>query len=267
MAMKVMSFNIWSDAPRNSRWAARRDVIAGVMRAHQPDLIGLQEATLPMIRDLCERLPEYDWLGHGRDDGKESGEHTPVFYRRERFERLAGGSFWLAESCDLPGRGWDARCHRTVTWVRLHDREANAPVLHFNTHLDHLGRLARMKGAELLLHKVTELGGRDPVVVSGDFNCREASAPYRLLTGSLPLQGEQGKVERLRDALHESESPPEGPRKTYRGLLGLLGLGRIDYIFIKNALRVRRHRVLEEGAGASDHRAVMVELLRGASVV
>ncbi len=258
--MNVMTFNIWSDAPRNASWVRRRDRIADVLRRHEPDLAGLQEATRPMLHDLHERLPEYRWIGEGRDDGGERGEFTPIFFRDDRFALIEQGRFWLAAACDRPGRGWDAVCCRIVSWARLTERSSGRSVLHLNTHLDHLGRQARVQSAMLLLQKIDELAGGMPVIVTGDFNCRESSAPYRLLTGQLSFSTPSAATPGLRDTRYDSEQVPEGPRKTYRGLLGLLGLGRIDYIFVRNGLRTRRHVVLDEAAGASDHRPVLATL-------
>lgn len=258
--MKVMSFNIWSDAPRNRSWLARRERIADVLRRDGLDLAGLQEATVPMIRDLQARLPTFGWVGVGRDDGREAGECAPIFFRTDRFDLVDHGHFWLAEDCDRPGRGWDAMCHRVVTWARLSERRSGQIVTHFNTHFDHLGRRARVESALLLLRKVQQIGGADPVIVSGDFNCRETSAPYLTFTGRRPFQNPASTDFGLRDTRYDSEFPAEGPAKTFRGLLGMLGLGRIDYVFVRNGLRTLRHAVLDEARGASDHRPILVEL-------
>ena len=255
-----MSFNIWSDAPRNSSWARRRDRIAEVLRRDDLDAVGLQEATHLMIRDLHERLPQYAWVGAGRDDGDEQGECTPVFFREDRFALAAHGHFWLAETCDRPGRGWDAMCCRIVTWAQLDERATGRRVTHFNTHFDHLGRRARVQSAHLLLRKIEEIAGDRPAVLTGDLNCRDTSGPYFVLTGRQPFGDRSANAATLRDTRYDCAQPPEGPRRTYRGLLGLLGLGRIDYIFVKNGLRTQRHIVLDEAAGASDHRPVMAEL-------
>jgi endonuclease/exonuclease/phosphatase family metal-dependent hydrolase len=258
--MNVMSFNIWSDAPRNSWWVKRRDGIASVLRRDELDVVGLQEATMPMMRDLHERLPQYEWVGAGRDDGDQQGECTPILFRADRFTARGHGHFWLAENCDCPGRGWDAMCSRIVTWAQLEERGSGRRVTHFNTHFDHFGRRARVQSAHLLLRKIEEIADGGSVVLTGDFNCRDTSAPYFVLTGRQPFGGERVSAEMLRDTRHDSAQPPEGPRRTYRGLLGLMGLGRIDYIFVKNGLQTRRHAVLDEAVGASDHRPVMAEL-------
>ena len=213
-----------------------------------------------MIHDLQERLDGYRWVGVGRDDGKEAGEFTPIFFRADRWEIEEHASFWLAAVCDLPGRGWDAVCSRTVTWARLLDRDAKKHCFHFNTHLDHMGRNARSQSALLLLQKIHEIAHNEPVVVTGDFNCGDGSMPYQILTGKVPFPGEVNRYAPLRDAYYESEFPPEGPQKTYQGLMSWFGIGRIDYAFLKNGFATRRYAVLRDAGRASDHRPVLVEL-------
>src|SRR4051812_14428625 len=116
--MKVCTFNIWSDAPRNARWPARRELVAGVLRTEAPDVAGLQEATLPMLRDLAERLPQYRWVGAARGDGRDAGEFTPIFYHADRLALIEHATFWLSPTPEIPSRGWDASHARIVTWAR-----------------------------------------------------------------------------------------------------------------------------------------------------
>jgi endonuclease/exonuclease/phosphatase family metal-dependent hydrolase len=261
--MKVMSFNVRSDASGKITWPMRRDGVAAVLQNHQPDLAGLQEPTANMVHDLHERLPDYRWVGLGRDDGREAGEFTPIFFRTDRWELQEHASFWLAAICDLPGKGWDALCCRIVTWARFVDRTTGEPCVHFNTHLDHLGRNARSQSALLLLQKIHEIAGHDPVVLTGDFNCRETSTPYCILTGKVPPSRVPAHYGHLRDCYYDSSAPPAGPKKTYRGLLRFIGIGRIDYAFVKNDFKTQSYRVLDEGRGASDHRPLVVELAHG----
>ena len=174
---------------------------------------------------------------------------------------LEHATFWLSATCEKPGRGWDAFVCRIVTWARFAEQESGLEFVHFNTHFDHLGQRARRESAKLLLRKGMEIARVGPLVVTGDFNCREGSAPYRILTGQIPFAGtaEEGGL-RLKDTLRNSEQPPEGPSRTFLGLLGLLGLGRIDYIFVNNGFRAVRHRVVEAAGRPSDHRPVIAEI-------
>lgn len=257
--VKVLSFNVKVDT-RWTRWKRRREKIVEVLRKHRPDLAGLQEATHEMILDLQERLPEYRWVGVGREDGKQSGEFTPIFLREEEWELQEHANFWLAAVCDRPGRGWDALCCRVVTWARLMHRASGQHCVHFNTHLDHLGKTARAQSAALLLQKIHEIAAAEPVILTGDFNCADTAIPYRILTGAIPFNHLGPAYTPLRDTRLESESPPTGPGRTFRGWLRFLGIGRIDYIFVKNGLRTLEHAVLEDAGAASDHHPVVAEL-------
>ena len=257
--MKVMSFNVKVDLKWGS-WPRRRDRIAEAIRRHNLDLAGLQEPTHRMVVDLQERLPEFRWVGVGRDDGVTKGEFTPIFFRADRWELQEHANFWLASVCDQPGRGWDALCCRVVTWARLLDRRTGRHCVHFNTHFDHLGKAARAQSAALLVQKIHEIAAGEAVILTGDFNCAETAIPYRILTGAIPFNHLGPAYEPMRDTRAESASPPTGPKGTFRGLLRFLGVGRIDYIFVKNGLKTLRHEVIEDVGNASDHYPVCAEL-------
>jgi endonuclease/exonuclease/phosphatase family metal-dependent hydrolase len=258
--VKILSFNVQVDSKWTRGWQRRRDRIADVVHRHQPDIAGLQEATHGMILDLQERLPEFQWVGVGREDGKELGEFNPIFLRADRWELQEHATFWLASVCEKPGRGWDALCCRVVTWARLLHRETGRHCVHFNTHLDHLGKAARAQSATLLLQKIHEIGANEPVVLTGDFNCSETAIPYRILTGVIPFTHLGPGYKPVRDTRVESATEPVGPKRTFRGLLRFLGVGRIDYIFVKNGFKTLQHAVLKDAGDASDHYPVCAEL-------
>ena len=252
--LRVMSFNIWCDHPRHPAWSQRLPVALSLLRYHRPDVIGGQEFRLNQLHDLARELPDYRWIGAGRDDGQEAGEFCPIFYRHERFEATASGTFWLSPDPDVPGKGWDAACPRVVTWVRLVDRESGCAYTHFNTHFDHFGRRARRESARLILERIAALPDAGAVVVTGDLNCLESWAAYAILTGG-----------GLRDTLRCCHFPPLGPRKTWGGFLpAKLGSARLDYIFAGQGVTVWQHAVLtDHGHGdryPSDHRPVVAEL-------
>ena len=87
------------------------------------------------------------------------------------------------------------------------------------------------------------------------FRARIAFSPDRF-----PFPMPVSRRPHLRDTFHHAAQPPEGPRRTYLGLLGLLGLGRIDYVFVNDGFRTLRHAVIDDAPGASDHRPVLAEL-------
>ncbi len=259
-SLRVVSFNVWSDSPRNIQWPTRQVLVSDSLRNCDFDLAGLQEPTARMIDDLQRALPEFSWTGAGRADGASAGEFTPIFYRSARFELLESETFWLAANPKTPGRGWDAACPRIVTWSRFFDRSANRELALFNTHFDHLGYTARRQSAHQLLRAVTDLGPSIPVILTGDLNSRDSSAAYRILTGEIPF-AKPALSPGLRDTFYAAEKPRLGPRRTYRGLLGRFGLGRIDYIFTNELFRTLEHAVRTDHPAASDHWPVTAELV------
>src|SRR5574341_935321 len=122
----VMSFNIRLNTPADSAnaWPHRKDMVASMMRFHRADLTGVQEALKDQMDDLTNLLPEFGWMGVGRDDGKAAGEYSAIFYLKDRFTVLEQKTFWLSETPEKPGSlGWDAACVRIVTWAKFKDKK------------------------------------------------------------------------------------------------------------------------------------------------
>jgi endonuclease/exonuclease/phosphatase family metal-dependent hydrolase len=223
--VKVMSFNIRyaTAADGENAWEHRRGFVLETIRTFAPDLLGAQEVLAGPAAFLREGLPGYGFHGVGRDDGSVAGEFAPVFWRKTRFERVAGGHFWLSETPDAPGsRGWDAACVRMVSWVTLADREAGGRRFLFaNTHFDHRGAEARVASARLLDARLRTLAQGAPVVLTGDFNCTEDDPPYAMLVGEAP-----GLVDAYR-AAHPERTSLE---RTGAGWGGERKGSRIDWI-------------------------------------
>ena len=255
--VRVMSFNIRYGTAKDGEnvWDRRKEFLAETVAAFDPDLLGTQE-TLAFQRDfLAARLPGYATLAAGRDDGKDAGEMAAVFYRTARFEKLDGGHFWLSETPEKPGsKGWDAQLPRVATWVKLKDRTApgGKPVLFLNAHLDHRGGKARAESARLIRAKLAELGTGCRLVVTGDFNAGEGSAPHDALFGKLddtpsPL------LDAFR-AAHPTRGKSEGTFTGFR--TDATGGERIDWIGCSRDWDVRLagiDRTSKGGRTPSDH--------------
>jgi endonuclease/exonuclease/phosphatase family metal-dependent hydrolase len=260
-SLRVMSFNIRLDTSHDglNAWLYRKDLAAGMVHLHRPDVVGLQEALPGQVDDLAARLPDFAWVGVGRDDGVRKGEFAAIFYRRARFTLLDQGTFWLSETPDVPGSmGWDACCIRIVTWAKLVDVATDTVFFFYNTHFDQAGMVARRESARRLLKDIHTRAGSLPVIVAGDFNCAESATPYRWSTGGLqkiPL--------RLYDAKIQTATPHHGPSGTFHAFTGELR-DRIDYIFVSEAVRVLRHATLADywdgGRYPSDHMPVVADL-------
>ncbi|MGD9347505.1 MAG: endonuclease/exonuclease/phosphatase family protein [Candidatus Aminicenantes bacterium] len=258
--INAMSFNIRYDNPadKENRWKNRKEMVAATIRFHKTDIAGLQEALNHQVEDLETLLPEFGWFGVGRDDGREAGEFTPVFYRKDRFTVLHRSSFWLSESPEKPGKAWDAACPRIATWGKLEDTLTKKTFFFFNTHFDHVSETARIKSAELLLSKMYETIGDHPVILTGDFNCTEKESPYKILTSG------KGRIPGLSDARNLIKFVPYGTTQTYNGFQNTILLDRrIDFIFVGNIDRVFRYGTISErwdGRFVSDHNAVFAEI-------
>jgi endonuclease/exonuclease/phosphatase family metal-dependent hydrolase len=258
--LQVMTFNIRLNTASDSlnAWPYRRDNLASQILFHDVDLLGVQEALHNQMVDLKDRLPQYRYVGVGRDDGKEKGEYSAIFYDTTRLQSLQSGTFWLSLTPAVPGsKSWDAAITRIVTWARFKDRKKGKIFFAFNTHFDHLGKEARRESARLLLQKVAELSGKTPAVVTGDFNATPTDEPIRIVTDKTdPLH--------LLDSKEMSATPHYGPTGTFTGFGSKERDDQpIDYIFLKGPWKVQRHATLSQtwgGRFASDHFSVLAQL-------
>lgn len=254
--LNVMSYNIRCGSCEKpddvNYWSKRKSLVAALIRKQQPDLIGLQEAEMFQVRDLVAMLADYDWIGVGRDDGKEKGEATAILFRKARFELLMQKTLWLSATPEKIGKGWDAALNRTVSIVRLRDRDNARELFLLNTHFDHLGQQARIESSKLVIHLVESLAGGLPVVVTGDFNSTRKFAAYQIIAS------------RLRDAEQASISPAQGGSISFNGFgKSIEPDNKIDFIFVNGKIEVVSHKIvtdLYEGRYPSDHYPIQARL-------
>lgn len=255
--LRIMTFNLRYNTPSDSlnAWPYRKDMVASQIRFHEVELLGVQEALHNQIVDLKERLSNFNYVGVGRDDGKEKGEYSAIFYDTTRLKPLQSGTFWLSLTPDVPGsKSWDAAITRLVTWVKFSDRKTKKTFFAFNTHFDHMGKEARRESAKLLLQKVSTIAGKTPAVITGDFNATPADEPIQVVSNkSDPLH--------LTDSKEISVTPHYGPSGTFNGFKAKEQNDQpIDYIFLKGAWKVKKHATISEswsGRFASDHFSVL----------
>ncbi|WP_303208901.1 endonuclease/exonuclease/phosphatase family protein [Bacteroides oleiciplenus] len=256
--INVMSFNIRYDNPEDSldNWKFRKDRAANAIRFYNVDILGTQEVLHNQLEDLKLRLPEYDVIGVGREDGKEKGEYSALWYKKDRFTLIDSGYFWLSETPEVAGsKGWDGACERIASWAKLKDKVSGKEVFALNTHLDHVGVMARREGISLMLNKVNQLSDGLPVIVTGDFNSEPESDVIKHVT-------DPTDPEHLTDT--RTASPiVYGPSWSYHdfGKIPYEHRPLIDYVFVRNGLKVLRYGVLAETENAaflSDHAPVLV---------
>lgn len=230
--IKVMSFNIRLDVKSDGEnwWENRKDKVAALMNYYNADFIGGQEVQFHQLQYLKEQLTGYDHIGVGRDDGKEKGEFSCIFYNKQQFEVLQQGTFWLSQTPDSVSMGWDAVCNRVCTWGLFRSKITKKQCWVFNTHFDHMGVKARQESAKLILSKISRLtaGNNHPVIFMGDLNSKPEDEPVKILSESLD------------NARTVCKEKPYGPADTWNGFKFLQKPdGCIDYIFIRKGGKAR----------------------------
>jgi len=252
-----------NDGP--DHWDKRVDSVAGVIRGG--DVVGLQEATRPQIDDLVKRLPEWDWYGVGRDDARDKGEFSPIFWRKDRFRSIKSGTFWLGPDPMAVGvPAWEAKIPRICSWVLLSPvaDDSNSPIptfAVFNTHFDHQSGLARLNSAKLIREKIVQIAPNMPLIFMGDLNCRPDSQPIGALVAT--ANEDRGTQLVLVDTLATSATKPQGPTGTWNAFKAIDPQTRIDYVFVRpDVPKVISHLTADprtdQGRFASDHLPVIV---------
>ncbi|MBB4037762.1 endonuclease/exonuclease/phosphatase family metal-dependent hydrolase [Dysgonomonas hofstadii] len=224
------------DAEKGNGWEQRCPVISQLILFNDFDLVGTQEVKHNQLEDLLRELPQYSHVGVGRDDGETKGEYAPIFYKKDRFELLKSGNFWLAEETGYPNKGWDAALPRICSWGYFKDRKKKKKIWFFNLHMDHVGVEARRQSARLVLDKTKEMCGKDAVILTGDFNVDQTHKSYELLATSGILADSYEKA-RTRYALN-------GTFNAFKS--NLMTNSRIDHVFVSDKFSVDRYGVLTD---------------------
>ena len=169
----VVSYNIRHGKAKDgtNSWEFRAPTSPMMIEDQKPDVLGFQEALDNQIKFITEFTKGYDYIGVGRDDGKQKGEQMGILFNKKAVKLLKWGTYWLSETPDEPSFGWDAKCRRTATWALFKDKRSGKKFFYVNTHLDHVGVEARSKGLKLVQDKIAAMNPKGwPLILTGDFN-------------------------------------------------------------------------------------------------
>ena len=253
--MKVMTFNILDESGGRTGWAnktgtARRSKAIKTITLMAPDIIGLQEDAKIQDEHLMKGLGgAYACYGVGGLDGKDKGRFNSIFYRKDRFDLLAGGTIWLGKEPDKPGSIFYGNYPRTTTWVRLRDQQSGLTFLVVNAHWDNGLHGNRVKSAALLRKRIPKLADGAPIIITGDLNCFKDSGEFQSFIGAKVAEGLK-----LLDAYNQVHKPGT----TNEGSFGNPnGEGpRIDYVLYSGLFRPTEaviYRKPVSGGWPSDH--------------
>jgi endonuclease/exonuclease/phosphatase family metal-dependent hydrolase len=224
------------DSMHGNGWGQRLPVIAAQIRFHDFDIFGTQEGLHHMLEGLRDSLPDYTYIGIGRDDGKIAGEHSAIFYKTGKFKLLDHGDFWLSDVPDRPNKGWDAVLPRICTWGKFREISTGFVFYMFNLHMDHVGVRARAESAKLVLLKIKEFSAGTPVILTGDFNVDQTNESYRLINESGVLK-DCYELSPIRLATNGTFNNFQADGKTD---------SRIDHIFVSRQFKVERYGILTD---------------------
>jgi endonuclease/exonuclease/phosphatase family metal-dependent hydrolase len=250
----IMTYNIKLDYPKEGEhnWESRKPFFINQLKFYEPDVLGVQEAMPNQMKDMDSLLQDYSYVGVGRDDGKDEGEYSAIFYKTEKFNVLKSNTFWLSETPEKVSMGWDAICNRVCTFALFEDKESGKKFWVFNTHFDHVGKLARKNSAVLIVEKIKKLNQENyPVILTGDFN----------------MEADHESILYIKNDLHDSKEIAElsfGPEGTYNGFQFDKPVNRrIDYAFVSKGVEVSKYAVLSDNWNLrypSDHLPILITL-------
>ncbi len=261
-----MSFNVRGavrDRGKAEAWDNRAVLNVETIERYAPDLIGFQELQKGNLETYHDRLPQYAHVLGPRYGNRAPHSFNAIFFDARRLELLDSGGFWLSETPELYSASWATRVVRSANWAKFKIPGESLCFLHLNTHLDHVSKVARVEGSELILRKLAEEEG--PVFVTGDFNCRPGTRVYRnfvreAFVDTYLAAGNEDTVDAntfhaFKGTRYTEARPGLGPR-------------RIDWILLKDPrrrIRAVSHSIvrdLDEGSGVypSDHYPVLAEL-------
>lgn len=253
--LKVMTYNIRLslDSDKENSWNNRKNETMALMSYYHPDYFGVQEAVPQQMTDIKTTLTDYDYVGVGRDDGKNQGEYSAIFYDKNKLEVIKSGTFWLSETPEKPSKGWDAAYNRVCTYAFFKIKKTGKQFLAMNLHFDHVGDVARVNSAKLILEKIKELNPKNlPLTLTGDFNLTDDKEPIKIMS------------KELTDSFYHSKKPHYGPKGTWQNFdINTPSTERLDYVFVKGfdvlsnrTINDRRENLLYP----SDHFPVLTEI-------
>jgi len=275
LELRLASFNLRYENPGDKAWRAwprRLQLLVTTVRKMNPDVMGVQEGLHGQIADLRASLPDYDFAGIGRDDGRRDGEYSGIFWLRERFDADPedGGTFWLSDRPEEPGsRSWGNTVVRVCAWRRLVDSRTGRGFYVFNTHWDHRHQGSREHSARLIAKRIDARRHPDePVVLLGDFNANEDNPGIKYLRGKKVKLAGQDAAARWDHALVDTYATVHGlpwNRRTLHFWTGRKdGPVKVDHIFASAGAKVRDAGITDLRRGGrmpSDHYPVWAEIV------
>ena len=240
---KLMSYNIKYDNKGDTinNWNDRKESMVKLLKHYDASFIGMQEVLYNQLEYLDASLPNYKYIGVGRDDGKKKGEFAPILYDSKNYKLLKSETFWLSDTPEKVSKGWDASLERICTYGLFEDLKTKEKIYIFNTHFDHRGVKAREESVKLILRKIKEINSEKlALVLMGDLNLTPDKEPIKMLKKNLD-EGQE-----------ITQKPFYGPAGSFSGFDDRPLVNKIDYLFVKN-LKVENYIHIDDRMDNNKH--------------
>lgn len=247
----IMTYNIRLDTEADgiNMWDNRKEGVLSLIKEESVDILGIQEGLPSQIEYLSKKLDGYSMIGEGRDGGN-NGEYSAIYYNN-KMNLIETETFWLSETPEIPSIGWDAAINRIATLGIFKIKKSKKELIVYNTHFDHIGKIAREKSVRVILNHIKKNNYENKsLIVMGDLNANPSELPIELLS------------EELNDSF--KILPIESPIGTFSGFdLNSKLLDRIDYIYTKN-IKISDYKHLDKklssGLWPSDHLPILISI-------
>ena len=245
----ICSFNIRGsnmDTGENV-WSNRKKMVIREFGNYQYDIVCMQEPLTDQIQDFLS-IGIYEWLGVSGQGTPDSDVFTPIFYNKKKLNVLDYGTFWLSETPDVVSRGWDGKFPRICTWAKFRDIENCRSFYVFNTHLDHVGEVAKLEGARLICRKIKEMTAEEAVFITGDMNSTPETPPIHTFLSEFSNS-------------REIATEKSGPAGTAHSYGKLYPPSQIDYIFVNEYISVTKAITITKNSDPvymSDHYPIVI---------
>ncbi len=177
--LRIVTYNIlkesWITTPGlYADTAERAELFGGFLDIYQPDVVGVQEVGEKWLKYMPAHLGKYKLTGTKRDDKGMS--YSAIVYNAEKYDIIAQG-------CPTYSKHASAEC-RNMSWAILQDKTSGTKFAFISTHWDFGSETAkeemRRVQADELTAKIKSLKAEYncPVIITGDFNCSNASESY-----------------------------------------------------------------------------------------
>lgn len=245
----ICSFNIRGsnmDTGVNA-WSNRKKMVIREFGNYQYDIVCMQEPLTDQIQDFLS-IGIYEWLGVSGQGTPDSDVFTPIFYNKKKLNVLDYGTFWPSETPDVVSRGWDGKFPRICTWAKFRDIENCRSFYVFNTHLDHVGEVAKLEGARLICRKIKEMTAEEAVFITGDMNSTPETPPIHTFLSEFSNS-------------REIATEKSGPAGTAHSYGKLYPPSQIDYIFVNEYISVTKAITITKNSDPvymSDHYPIVI---------